>query len=59
MADYDVYENVAIISINKPPVNSLGLKVRQALFNLIEKAKSDLKVCHILSCENHILIGYF
>ncbi|MEO9524596.1 3-hydroxyacyl-CoA dehydrogenase NAD-binding domain-containing protein [Marinobacter alexandrii] len=40
-AHYDVYGNVAVIRLDNPPVNGLGLALRQGIVNGIRQAESD------------------
>jgi 3-hydroxyacyl-CoA dehydrogenase len=43
-ADYKVHGDVAVISLNNPPVNGLGLATRQAIADGVEKAVADKAV---------------
>jgi 3-hydroxyacyl-CoA dehydrogenase len=43
-ADYKVHGDVAVISLNNPPVNGLGLATRQAIADGVEKAVADQAV---------------
>jgi len=43
-ADYKVHGDVAVISLNNPPVNGLGLSTRQAISEGVEKAVQDALV---------------
>ncbi|MGM9426222.1 3-hydroxyacyl-CoA dehydrogenase NAD-binding domain-containing protein [Hydrogenophaga sp. MI9] len=40
-AEYQVHGDVAVISLNNPPVNGLGLSTRQAIVDGLEKAEND------------------
>jgi len=40
-ADYSVHGDVAVITLNNPPVNGLGLATRQAFLQGLEKAMAD------------------
>ncbi|WP_138438316.1 3-hydroxyacyl-CoA dehydrogenase NAD-binding domain-containing protein [Marinobacter alexandrii] len=40
-AHYDVHGNVAVIRLDNPPVNGLGLALRQGIVNGIRQAESD------------------
>jgi 3-hydroxyacyl-CoA dehydrogenase len=40
-ADYAVHGDVAVISMNNPPVNGLGLATRQAIVQGLQQAMSD------------------
>ncbi|HYF17296.1 MAG TPA: 3-hydroxyacyl-CoA dehydrogenase NAD-binding domain-containing protein [Ramlibacter sp.] len=43
-AEYQVHGDVAVITMNNPPVNGLGLATRQAIAAGLEQANSDAKV---------------
>jgi 3-hydroxyacyl-CoA dehydrogenase len=43
-ADYAVHGDVAVISLNNPPVNGLGLATRQAIVAGLEQAEADAAV---------------
>ena len=43
-ADYKVHGDVAVISLNNPPVNGLGLSTRQAITEGLEKAVQDASI---------------
>ena len=43
-ADYKVHGDVAVISLNNPPVNGLGLSTRQAITEGVEKAVQDASI---------------
>ena len=43
-ADYKVHGDVAVISLNNPPVNGLGLSTRQAIADGVNKAAADAAV---------------
>ena len=40
-AEYQVHGDVAVITLNNPPVNGLGLSTRQAIVDGLEKAEND------------------
>ncbi len=40
-AHFDVHGNIAVIRLDNPPVNGLGLALRQGIVNGIRKAESD------------------
>ncbi len=40
-AEYKVHDDVAVITLNNPPVNGLGLATRQAIVDGLEKAEAD------------------
>jgi len=39
--NYEIIENIAIITINNPPVNAMDLKTRQSLSNAFDQLNSD------------------
>ena len=43
-ADYKVHGDVAVISLNNPPVNGLGLSTRQAITEGVETAVQDASI---------------
>nr|MCU0956478.1 enoyl-CoA hydratase/isomerase family protein [Hydrogenophaga sp.] len=43
-AEYQVQGDVAVITLNNPPVNGLGLSTRQAIVDGLEKAENDAAV---------------
>ena len=47
-ADYKVHGDVAVISLNNPPVNGLGLSTRQAITEGVEKAVQDASIKSIV-----------
>jgi 3-hydroxyacyl-CoA dehydrogenase len=42
--EYQVHGDVAVITLNNPPVNGLGLAVRQGIASGLEQANADTKV---------------
>jgi len=43
-ADYQVQNNVAVITLNNPPVNGLGLATRTAAVEALQRAELDADV---------------
>lgn len=43
-AEYQVHGDVAVITLNNPPVNGLGLATRQGIANALERANADAAV---------------
>lgn len=43
-AHYDVHGDVAVITLDNPPVNGLGLSTRQGIADGLQKAQADAKV---------------
>ena len=47
-AEYQVHGDVAVITLNNPPVNGLGLATRRALVDGLEQAQADAAVRAII-----------
>jgi 3-hydroxyacyl-CoA dehydrogenase len=47
-ADYTVQGSVAVVTLNNPPVNGLGLETRTAAVNAIRQAESDASITAIV-----------
>jgi 3-hydroxyacyl-CoA dehydrogenase len=47
-AGFEVHGGIAVVKFDNPPVNSLGLELRQALVSGIERANADPSVAAIL-----------
>ncbi|MDO9135723.1 enoyl-CoA hydratase/isomerase family protein, partial [Hydrogenophaga sp.] len=47
-AEYQVHGDVAVITMNNPPVNGLGLSTRQGIAAGLEKAEADAAVKSIV-----------
>jgi len=47
-ADYSVHGDVAVITLNNPPVNGLGHSTRQAIVQYLEKAQADATIQSIV-----------
>ena len=43
-AEYQVHGDIAVITLNNPPVNGLGLSTRQAIVDGLERAENDAAV---------------
>jgi 3-hydroxyacyl-CoA dehydrogenase len=43
-AGMEIKDGIAILKFDNPPVNSLGLELRQAIVECIERANADSKV---------------
>ena len=49
--NYQVHDNIALITIDSPPVNALGIDVRKAIVSGFEKANTDPNVkAIVLTC---------
>ena len=47
-ADYSLRGAIAVITLNNPPVNALGLGVRQGVADALERAQSDASVSAVV-----------
>lgn len=47
-ADYQVHDNVAVITLNNPPVNSMGLATRTAAVAALRRAEQDEAVTAVV-----------
>ncbi|MEY4978702.1 MAG: Fatty acid oxidation complex subunit alpha [Pseudomonadota bacterium] len=47
-AEYQVHGDVAVITLNNPPVNGLGLSTRQAIVQGLERAENDASVVAVV-----------
>jgi 3-hydroxyacyl-CoA dehydrogenase len=45
---YDVQNNVAVITLNNPPVNGLGLEIRQGLRTHVDQALADTAIVAVV-----------
>ena len=43
-AEYKVHGDIAVITLDNPPVNGLGLSTRQAIADSVNQANADAKV---------------
>ncbi len=43
-AEYKVHGSVAVITLNNPPVNGLGLSTRRAVVDSLNRANADAAV---------------
>ena len=48
ISDYQVHGNIAVITIDSPPVNALGIEVRKSIMSGIANADKDTKVSAII-----------
>jgi 3-hydroxyacyl-CoA dehydrogenase len=49
---YQVHENVAVVTIDSPPVNALGIDVRQSIVEGFKRASADVNVqAIVLACD--------
>ncbi len=52
LTDYRVEDEIAVITMQHPPVNSLGLALRQSLWKAIQQALSEAQVKAIVLCSS-------
>lgn len=58
MVRYSLTDNVAIVSLDNPPVNALSVAVRKALCDALDQANADPKVrAIVLTSESGIFCG--
>lgn len=56
--DYEIHGAVALIALNNPPVNALGIAVREGVAAAIDKAEADENVkCIVLAGRNRCFCG--
>lgn len=56
--DYEIHGQVALIALNNPPVNALGIAVRKGVGAAIDKAEADDSVkCIVLAGRNRCFCG--
>ncbi len=56
--DYEIHGAVALIALNNPPVNALGIAVREGIAAAIDKAEADDNVkCIVLAGRNRCFCG--
>lgn len=56
--DYEIHGQVALIALNNPPVNALGIAVRKGVDAAIDKAEADDSVkCIVLAGRNRCFCG--
>ncbi len=56
--DYEIHGAVALIALNNPPVNAMGIAVRTGIMEAVEKAESDGDIkCIVLAGRNRCFCG--
>ena len=56
--DYEIHGAVALIALNNPPVNALGIAVREGVAAAIDKAEADDSIkCIVLAGRNRCFCG--
>ena len=57
-ARYQAHENIAIITIDNPPINSMGLATRQAIAAALKRAADDAGIeAVVITGANGVLTG--
>ena len=57
VVSYVIDRNLAVITVNNPPVNALSQAVRQGLLDAIQKASNDASEAVIIHCEGRTFIA--
>ena len=57
VVSYVIDRNIAVITVNNPPVNALSQAVRQGLLDAIRKASDDEPEAVIIHCEGRTFIA--
>jgi len=58
LVEYELHGPVAVIALNNPPVNALGIAVREGVAAAVEKAETDDAVkCIVLTGRNRCFCG--
>lgn len=56
--DYEIHGAVALIALNNPPVNAMGIAVRTGIMEAVEKAEADGDIkCIVLTGRNRCFCG--
>ena len=57
VVDYVIDGNLAVITVNNPPVNALSQAVRQGLFDAIQQADEDDCEAVVICCDGRTFIA--
>ncbi len=57
VVSYELVNNVAVISVNNPPVNALSQAVRQGILDAVTTAQEDASEAIVLHCEGRTFIA--
>ncbi len=57
VVSYELHENIAVISVNNPPVNALSQVVREGILNAVQAAQNDDSDAIVLRCEGRTFIA--
>ena len=57
VVSYELVNNVAVISVNNPPVNALSQAVREGILDAVTTAQEDASEAIVLHCEGRTFIA--
>ncbi len=57
VVNYEILENIGVISVNNPPVNALAQVVREGILNAVNVAQGDASQALVLYCEGRTFIA--
>ena len=57
VVSYELVDNIAVISVNSPPVNALSQAVREGILDAVTTAQGDASEAIILHCEGRTFIA--
>ena len=57
VVSYELIGNIAVISVNSPPVNALSQAVREGILNAVTTAQTDASEAIVLRCEGSTFIA--
>ncbi|MCH8176307.1 MAG: enoyl-CoA hydratase/isomerase family protein [Proteobacteria bacterium] len=57
VVSYELVDNIAVISVNNPPVNALSQAVREGILDAVTTAQGDASEAIVLHCEGRTFIA--
>ncbi|MFN3164983.1 MAG: enoyl-CoA hydratase-related protein, partial [Pseudohongiellaceae bacterium] len=57
VVQYELQDNIGVISVNNPPVNALAQVVREGILNAVIAAQDDASEAIVLRCEGRTFIA--
>jgi 3-hydroxyacyl-CoA dehydrogenase len=57
VVQYELQDNIGVISVNNPPVNALAQVVREGILNAVMTAQDDASEAIVLRCEGRTFIA--
>ena len=57
VVSYELVDNIAVISVNNPPVNALSQAVREGILDAVTTAQGDASEAIVLHCEGRAFIA--